>query len=218
MADTNTPFTSGPGNRTPGYLKEVNVVSAAGVVTNAATNYYLPEFVRTGSANSHVVVANRIYFNTIYLAKQTIIRRVKVDSGNTVTTGNMMLGIYSNNPSTGLPDTLLYSSGSFTVSSGYGSNIAGSDAGLITLPPGFYHLAAVYSTTPIMFGNNGGNVNYAQYGSRSHASGVQNIVPWIDYGSFALPSSTSGLTFYFHDAAITGGTSPLRLEFGVTGA
>lgn len=222
MADIIAHFSSGSGNRTPGFLATVNVVSSAGVTSNDQINYYNPEFVRTGSANGFTAAANRIYFNTVYLPKTTTIRRLKVQSANinasTGVTGNTILGIYSNNPSTGLPDRLLYSSSSFAVGTGYTQNIVGSDSGLITLPPGFYHLAGIFSLTPPMFGFNTGNCNYAHYGSIEHAGGYMNLVPWMDAGSFALPSSTSGLTAYFHHQGNAGGASPLRLEFGVTGA
>lgn len=217
MPDTIVQF-GGSGNRTPGYLPEVNVVSAAGVTSMAQANYYNPEFVRTGSANGHVVVANRVYFNTIYLAKQAIIRRIKCQSASTGVTGNVIFGIYSNNSSTGLPDQLLYNSSSTAVGSGFTQNIVGSDSGLITLQPGFYHLAAIFSSTPTMLGYNNGNCNYSHYGSIEHGGGFQNLVPWFGNSSFALPSSMTGITLYFHHAAITSGTAPLRLEFGVTGS
>jgi len=203
------------GNRTPGYISTVNVVSSAGVTSSNQINYYGPEFVRTGSANGHVVVANRIYFNTIYLSRQTTIRRIRCQSGNTVTTGNVIFGIYSNNNTTGFPLNKLYESASIAVGSGYTVNVVNNDTGLITLQPGFYHLCAVFSSTPIIFGYNNGNCNYAHYGSIEHGGGYQNIVPWIDYGSFALPTTTNGSTFYFHHQGITSNTSPLRLDFGV---
>lgn len=203
------------GNRTPGYISTVNVVSSAGVTSSNQINYYGPEFVRTGSANGHVVVANRIYFNTIYLSRQTTIRRIRCQSGNTVTTGNVIFGIYSNNNTTGFPLDKLYESASIAVGSGYTVNVVNNDTGLITLQPGFYHLCAVFSSTPIMFGYNGGNVNYSHYGSIEHGAGFQNVVPWIDNGAFSLPASVNGSTFYFHHQGITGGTGPLRLDFGV---
>lgn len=203
------------GNRTPGYISTVNVVSSAGVTSSNQINYYGPEFVRTGSANGHVVVANRIYFNTIYLSRQTTIRRIRCQSGNTVTTGNVIFGIYSNNNTTGFPLDKLYESASIAVGSGYTVNVVNNDTGLITLQPGFYHLCAVFSSTPTMFGYNGGSVNYAHYGSIEHGAGFQNVVPWIDNGAFSLPSSVNGSTFYFHHQGITGGTGPLRLDFGV---
>ena len=215
FSDTSIQYRAPQGNRTPGYIATVNTVSAAGVVSSNQINYYGPEFVRTGSANSHVVVANRIYFNCIYLSRKTTIRRIRCQSGNTVTTGNVIFGIYSNNNTTGFPDAKLYESASIAVGSGYTVNVVNNDSGLITLQPGFYHLAAIFSSTPIMFGCNAGNINYSQYGSREHGGGYQNYVPWIDNGSYALPSSTSSSTFYFHDAGITGGTAPLRLDFGV---
>ena len=219
MADINAHFSSGPGNRTPGFLATVNVVGSTGGVSNNVANYYNPEFVRTGSANGLTATANRVYFNTIYLPKTTTIRRLKSQSGSTGVTGNMILGIYSNNPSTGLPDKLLYSSSSFAVGSNFTQNIVSSDTGLITLPSGFYHLAGVFSSTPKMFGHNNGNCNYAQYGSIEHGGSYMNLVPWINNTSFALPTSTTGLTAYFDHGGISGGGggAPLRIEFGVTG-
>jgi hypothetical protein len=220
MADTTVTF-AGSGNRTPGYLPTVNVVSTAGVTTNGANNYYNPEFVRTGSANGLTVVANRVYFNCIYISRPTTIRRLKVTSANISAsgpTGSVILGIYSNG-SDGLPNQLLYSSSSFAVGTAYTQNVAGSDAGLTTLFPGFYHLAAVFSLNgATMFGYNGSSVNYAHHGSTDHGAGYQNVVPWLPNSSFALPTSTSGITMYFHENAIASGTAPLRIEFGVTGA
>lgn len=218
FSDGSEQYRAPQGNRTPGYLTTVNFINSSGVTSTNQNNYYFPEFVRTGSQNSIAVVANRIYFNVIYLSRKTIIRRLSIKSGNTVTTGNFTYGIYSNNPTSGLPLTKLYDSGSVAVGSGYNENAVNNDAGLITLQPGFYHLAAIYSSTPTVFGVNGGSTNYCQYGATDSAGATQ-VIPWIDHSSYALPTSTAGLTFYFYNGGVpsAGGTEPLKFAFGVTG-
>jgi hypothetical protein len=162
--------------------------------------FYGPSNGRNGAANTGVVVANRIYFSLYYFPYPTRINGLHIQSGNTVTTGNMMFGIY-NVDEFGLPTTSIYMSPSIAVGSGFTVNTVRNYSGLTPPLLNYYIFAAVFNNTPTMGIIGSGNAGYngTGYGTRGPLTGIGSLGMQYDVGSFTLPQTIRKQDLVFTD-------------------
>jgi hypothetical protein len=139
---------------------------------------------------SVTVAANRIYFIPIYIGHRTAVRGLRVASAATATTGNVILGIYSNKG--GLPGSRLVQTSATAVTAGSGFT----EIGINYTPPqpGWYWLAAIYSSTPVQTPLDDGNAYSALQGTFNIQAAGRPIHGAIQgAGSFALPATATAL-------------------------
>jgi hypothetical protein len=114
---------------------------------------------------------------------------------NTGITGSCHFGIYSVDSDAGLPKSLLYSSASTIVGSGFAATSVTNASGLLTISPGYFYIAVVFNNTPTLYGLN--NAQLPIFGSNQYTAGYLNSSPFADMSGFTLPTSlpASGVTF-----------------------
>lgn len=136
------------------------------------------------------VTANRVYYIPIYIGHTTAVRNLRVSSAGTVTTGNVILGIYANN--NGLPGSRLVQTSATAVTSGTGYTQIG-----INWTPtqrGWHWLASVYSSTPIQHPLDNASVNLNLQGVFNILAAARIIHGAIEnFGSHALPATASAM-------------------------
>ena len=184
-----------------------------GATANTADNvsiFYNPINAVAGSVLP--IRAERIYFSGIVIPKTTTIQSMRVWA-NTSTTGNFFMGIYDVNQY-GMPRNRIFGSASTAVNSGNTSTSITSLS--ITLNPGYYWIASVFSSTPSMY--NQATVNNSQvsrFGSKQFPSGYNNMVVASEGNGFTLPSVAINTRFVDFVHGGTVGYCPL-MEFRVT--
>jgi hypothetical protein len=177
--------------------------------------WYGPYNHRLAAANTGVMVANRIYFNPYFFPYPTRIRAIGIQSGNTVTTGNMIMGIYETDEF-GLPTISIYTTSTVAVAAGYGLNVVRNNSGLTAPLLGYYCFASIYDNTPTMSVCGSGNQGYGSevYGSRGPLSGIASFGMHLNVGSFILPQSIIKQDLVFCDYS-SNSPHTSKLDFGV---
>lgn len=89
-------------------------------------------------------VANRAYYNLFYVPHETGIKTIAGQTFGTIG-GNVKYAIYRPDGTDGRPSTRLYGSAAIATGGGYGYN-AVTGTPLVTLQPGLYWVAVIYST------------------------------------------------------------------------
>jgi len=89
-------------------------------------------------------VANRAYYNLFYIPHEVGIKTIAAQTFGTIG-GNVKYAIYAPDGTDGRPSTRLYSSAAIATGGGYGYN-AVTGTPLVTLQPGLYWVAVIYST------------------------------------------------------------------------
>jgi hypothetical protein len=134
------------------------------------------------------VTANRVYYLPIFIPHITAVRNLRVYSSGTVTTGNVILGIYDS--LNGVPNARQVQTSATAVTSGTGYT----EIGINWTPtaPGWYWLAAVYSSTPTQFGMDNGAVYTGWQGHFNIAAAGRAMQGAIETaGSHALPATAA---------------------------
>lgn len=149
--------------------------------------YYQPIYAPFTGA-SLVVTANRVYYTPIYIGSTDAIRRLRVSSTGTSTTGNVILGVYSS--SAGQPATRLGQTASTAVTSGTGfTEVA---VNISVTQPGWHWLAAVYSSTPTQHPLDLSGTYVALQGTFNITATGRPIQGAVQAaGSFALPATAT---------------------------
>ena len=198
----------------PGYTSSINTFNDSTSGGSKSIYYTSPMYKSQANYGSYTVKANRTYFTLFNTNAPLLVKTIRLITVNTVTTGTCYLSIYSANIGTGLPSTLLYNSASLTVSSGYGGASVTNSGGLVTVPAGYFYLAATFSTTPIVFG-------YYRYtldgifGASSYSGGPFNMMPIADYSGYTLGSlPASGVTLSYLENSAGNYVGPV-LEFAI---
>lgn len=89
-------------------------------------------------------VANRAYYNLFYIPHEVGIKTIASQTFGTIG-GNVKYAIYKPDGTDGRPSTRLYGSAAIATGGGYGYN-AVTGTPLVTLQPGLYWVAVIYST------------------------------------------------------------------------
>lgn len=89
-------------------------------------------------------VANRAYYNLFYIPHEVDIKTIASQTFGTIG-GNVKYAIYKPDGTDGRPSTRLYGSAAIATGGGYGYN-AVTGTPLVTLQPGLYWVAVIYST------------------------------------------------------------------------
>lgn len=89
-------------------------------------------------------VANRAYYNLFYIPHEVGIKTIASQTFGT-TGGNVKFAIYKPDGTDGRPSTRLYGSAAIATGGGFGYN-AVTGTPLVTLQPGLYWVALIYST------------------------------------------------------------------------
>lgn len=149
--------------------------------------YYQPIYAPFTGA-SLVVTANRVYYTPIYIGSTDAIRRIRVSSSGTSTTGNVIMGVYSS--SAGQPATRLGQTASTAVTSGTGfTEVA---VNIAVTQPGWHWLAAVYSSTPTQHPLDLSGTYVALQGTFNITATGRPIQGAVQAaGSFALPATAT---------------------------
>jgi hypothetical protein len=170
--------------------------------SNADPIYYAPvTAISTGVTKE--VRAQRVYYAPIVIPTRTTIQTIRL-SANTSITGNFHVGIYDSN-SYGLPRNRMYSSASTALNSGLNYTSVTNASGLVTLSPGYYWLACVFSSNPTMYAFNiGGPSIPSPFGSKAITNGYNNGILAAEGGGYTLASSSSNLRFVDY---VSGGAS-----------
>jgi hypothetical protein len=134
------------------------------------------------------VTANRVYYIPVFIPYTQAVRYLRVASQSTVTTGNVILGIYDS--LNGVPNARQVQTSATAVASGN----AYTEIAINWTPsaPGYYFLAAVYSSTPQQWQmdnansvlNWGGHLNILAAGRTIHGA-LETV------GSHALPATAA---------------------------
>lgn len=179
--------------------------------------YYGSAVHRLGASNTGVMVANRLYFATYFFSYPTRIDGLTIQSGNTVTTGNMLFGIYQSDEF-GLPTQTIYTSPSISVGAGFSLNTVRNRSGLTPPLLGYYNFAAIFDSTPTMAAIAAGNAGYNQagYGTRGPLVGLTSIGMQYDVGSFIIPQSIRRQDLVFTDFS-TNSPHTANISFTVVG-
>jgi hypothetical protein len=112
-------------------------------------------------------------------------------SANTGTTGNFHIGIYDSNQY-GLPRNRVFVSASTPLSTGDTETSVTSGSGLVTLTPGYYWIASVFSSTPTMrVYNHPTNGIPSPFGSKQLTAGYNNFIMASEGDGYTLASSTT---------------------------
>lgn len=151
--------------------------------------YYQPIYAPF-TGGSLTVTANRIYYTPIYLSTMDAIRRLRVSSNGTVTTGNVIMGLYSD--LNGRPGTRLGQTSSTSVTSGTGfTEVA------VNISPasrGWNWLAVIFSSTPTIHPLDLSGTYVALQGTFNITATGRPIQGAVEAaGSFALPATATGL-------------------------
>lgn len=149
--------------------------------------YYQPIYAPFTGA-SLVVTANRVYYTPIYIGSTDAIRRLRVSSSGTTTTGNVIMGVYSS--SAGQPATRLGQTASTAVTSGTGYTEV--TVNIAVTQPGWHWLAAVYSSTPTQHPLDLSGTYVALQGTFNITATGRPIQGAVQAaGSFALPATAT---------------------------
>ena len=200
----------------PGLTSAINYTNSAAATTflTNQTNYYQSTYSVIDSGG-FTTVANRTYFSLFNVPRSTTIKTIRMQSANTVTTGNCHFSVYSANTTTGLPETRLYSSASTAVGSGYNNTTVTNASGLVTVPAGYFYIAVSFSSTPTVYGYQR-TYSLPVWGSPDFSNGYRNYYPIADTSGFTAPSAipSSGVTFGFV-GFINVNYSGVRVEFAI---
>jgi hypothetical protein len=201
----------------PGFTSATNVYTwPTGVTSFTAgkTPWYQPYWITLRDTSGFAVYPNRTYFMLHHTPRTIAIKAIRIAAANTVTTGNCFLSVYSADSNTGLPVNRLYSSPSIPVTAGYSYPIIQNTvSGLVTVPAGYFYLAASFSSSPIIYTYHN-QYGLSIYGASDVGSGYRNHYWVADTNGFTAPSviPQSGVTFAlvdYHPSSYTG----VRIEY-----
>ncbi len=171
-----------------GPITAATTIRVSGTDTASQVVYY--GFNNTATTGGSVTMtANRAWFIPVQtMWKGSPIRRVRIATLGTTTTGNFITGIYSN--ANGRPDARLTSLGSAALSSGTGYFEQTLN---LTLPSnGWYWLAVVCSSTPTLLSYDlSADLNPIQGMRNFLATGRPLFGAVQDVGSFSLPATAA---------------------------
>lgn len=171
-----------------GPITAATTIRVSGTDTANQVVYY--GFNHTATTGGSVAMtANRAWFIPVQtMWKSSPIRRLRIATLGTTTTGNFITGIYSN--ANGRPNTRLTSLGSAALSSGTGYFEQTLN---LTLPSnGWYWLAVVCSSTPTLLTYDlSSDLNPIQGMRNFLATGRPLFGAVQDVGSFSLPATAS---------------------------
>ena len=134
------------------------------------------------------VTANRVYYWPVFIPHIQAVRNLRVYSTGTVTTGSVIIGIYDS--LNGVPNARQVETSATTVTSGTGYT----EIGINWTPtaPGWYWLAAVYSSTPAQGAMDLSGVYVGWQGHLNIAAAGRVLQGAVETaGSHALPATAS---------------------------
>lgn len=167
------------------------------MVSNAY--YKSPAPINATAAN--IAALNTMYFFPFYVGADTTFKNIGVQTGTVTTSSSVQIGIYRD--SAGVPATLVYDSGDFTIPTSASITYnAPASFSLLTLTAGWYWMGAA------LHGSAASNATFYCYATNVSTGVTQRIFggPNIPYSvhacymtapaSTALPSTPNTLTFF----------------------
>ncbi|MEH2126438.1 hypothetical protein [Nostoc sp.] len=194
---------NGPSINRNGQLLSINSTNSGRIITAADLHpgfrsglYYPMNPYSEGLTNLTTgCIANTINYQPFYIAHNITIDNLAVQQGTTLASQFMRWGLYTNNFTTGLPDTLIVDVGDQSTA-GTGTRSPGLSSGTLALNAGWYWFAIASSGAPGLYCEN--NVFAGSYliGSSSIALTTPSFTLRNTFTYAALPSTapTSALS------------------------
>jgi hypothetical protein len=160
-------FLAEPTSPTAGYVLQTNATSANSWVdksfhcprlpadgidasTGSNARIYSMPLNANACAAGGTPTANRAFYNLFYIPHTVDIKTIASQTFGT-TGGNVKFAVYKPDGTHGRPSTRLYASAAIATGGGFGYNAA-TGTPLVTLSPGLYWVAVIYSTATGSFG------------------------------------------------------------------
>lgn len=178
----------------PGYRSDTAPWTlTSGVPRYAATGF--TSFLATGSSGTVSAPPDTYHFvawSSIYLTRPVTITKLSTFCGTGGGSGNVIMGIYTSDPTTGMPSTRVYTSGSLPFSSPAGTAISATSVAT-TLAAGFHFLASTFDALTPVYTLNAQGINAFGHPTPTNA-GLSRGVYTNEYLTFDLPAlaSTTG--------------------------
>lgn len=118
--------------------------------TGSSARIYSMPLNAQSCAGGGTPTANRAYYSLYYIPHSTDIKTIASQTYGTIG-GNVKFAVYKPDGTDGRPGTRLYASAAIATGGGYGYNAA-TGTPLVTLAPGLYWVAVIYSTATGSFG------------------------------------------------------------------
>ena len=165
----------------------------SGVPRYAATGF--TSFLANGSSGTVFVDPDTYHFvawSCIYLTRSVTITKLSTFCGTGGGSGNVIMGIYTSDPTTGMPSTRVYTSGSLPFSSPAGTAISATSVET-TLAAGFHFLASTFDALTPVYTLNAQGINAFGHPTPTNTSPSRGVYT-NSYPTFDLPelAATTG--------------------------
>ena len=178
----------------PGYRSDnAQWYVTSGVPRYAATGF--TSFLANGSSGTIVDelgTYHLVAWSSIYLTRAVTITKLSTFCGTGGGLGNVIMGIYTSDPTTGMPSTRVYTSGSLPFSSPAGTAISATSVAT-TLAAGFHYLASTFDDLTPVYTLSAQGINTFGHPTPTNTS-VSRGVYTNEYLTFDLPelAATTG--------------------------